>query len=64
MRKAKVAPSCSSHAEADLNRDLDIGVCSCTCDRDGFSCFDNDMKVQAPLISNGSPGVRLDSSTK
>jgi hypothetical protein len=62
MRKAKVAPSCSAHSEADLI--LYIGVCSWKCDSDVFFCFDNDMKVHAPLISNGSSGVQLDKSTK
>jgi hypothetical protein len=64
MRKAKVAPSRSAHSEADLNGYLYIGICSWTCDRDVFFCFDIDMKVHAPLISNNSRGVRPDWSTK
>ena len=47
MCKAKVAPSRSAHSEADLNGDLYIGICSWTCDRDVFFCFDT--KVQAPF---------------
>ena len=60
MRKAKVAPSRSAHSKADLNGDLDIGICSWTHDRDVFHYFDNDMKVHARLDLNGSPGVRPD----
>ena len=48
MRKAKVAPSCSARSEADLNGDLDVGVCSWTCHCNVFFFFDNDMKVRLP----------------
>jgi hypothetical protein len=64
MRKAKVAPNCSAYSEADLSGNLDIGVCSRTCVRDVFFCFDNDMKVYGPLIFNSSAGVRPDEFTK
>ena len=47
--KQKLLPARSAHSETDLNGDLCIGVCSWTCDRDVFFCFDNDMKVHAPF---------------
>ena len=64
MRKAKVAPSRSARSEADLNGDLYIGICSWTCDRDVFFCFDNDMNVHAPFDLQQFAGVRPDWSTK